>query len=42
MGKKGLSEAAELSYDKAHYLAKRLCEIPGIKWCMMVHTSTSS
>ena len=31
MGKKGLSEAAELSYDKAHYLAKRLCEIPGIK-----------
>lgn len=31
MGKKGLCEAAELSYDKAHYLAKRLCEIPGIK-----------
>lgn len=31
MGKKGLREAAELSYDKAHYLAKRLCEIPGIK-----------
>ncbi|MGI6698963.1 MAG: aminomethyl-transferring glycine dehydrogenase subunit GcvPA [Christensenellales bacterium] len=31
MGKKGLCEAAELSYDKAHYLAKRLSEIPGIK-----------
>ncbi len=31
MGKKGLSEAAELSFDKAHYLAKRLCEIPGIQ-----------
>lgn len=29
MGKKGLQQAAELSMSKAHYLASRLCELPG-------------
>lgn len=31
MGKKGLRRAAELSCSKAHYLAKRLCELDGYK-----------
>ncbi|HKL99190.1 MAG TPA: aminomethyl-transferring glycine dehydrogenase subunit GcvPA [Mobilitalea sp.] len=31
MGKKGLKQAAELSYSKAHYLADRLCELPGFE-----------
>jgi glycine dehydrogenase subunit 1 len=29
MGKKGLQKAAELSMSKAHYLADRICELPG-------------
>lgn len=29
MGKQGLRRAAELSYQKAHYAAKRIAEIPG-------------
>ncbi len=35
MGPTGLAEAARQSYDKAHYLAKRLCDIPGVK---LVHS----
>jgi len=31
MGKNGLTQAAELSMSKAHYLADRLCEIDGIE-----------
>ena len=31
MGAKGLSEAATLSMSKAHYLAKELCAIDGVK-----------
>ena len=31
MGAKGLSEAATLSASKAHYLAKELCRIEGVK-----------
>lgn len=31
MGKKGVAQVADLCYDKAHYFAKKLCEIEGIK-----------
>jgi glycine dehydrogenase subunit 1 len=30
MGPEGLAEAARQSMSKAHYLAERLCEIPGV------------
>ena len=31
MGPKGLAEAAKQSMSKAHYLARKLCRIPGVK-----------
>ncbi len=31
MGPRGMEEAARLCYSKAHYLARRLTEIPGVK-----------
>ncbi|MFA5031961.1 MAG: aminomethyl-transferring glycine dehydrogenase subunit GcvPA [bacterium] len=31
MGPEGLKEVGELCYNKAHYLAKRICEIEGFK-----------
>ncbi|MDD5528815.1 MAG: aminomethyl-transferring glycine dehydrogenase subunit GcvPA [bacterium] len=31
MGPQGLKEVGELCYNKAHYLAKRICEIEGFK-----------
>jgi glycine dehydrogenase subunit 1 len=31
LGPQGLRETAELCLQKAHYLARRLCEIPGVR-----------
>ena len=31
MGRTGLKKVAELSLQKAHYLQKRICELPGYK-----------
>ncbi|OFY62451.1 MAG: glycine dehydrogenase (aminomethyl-transferring) [Bacteroidetes bacterium RIFCSPLOWO2_02_FULL_36_8] len=31
MGKAGIKEVAELSYNNAHYLAKQLCTVSGVK-----------
>ncbi len=31
MGKEGIRETAEQAFQKAHYLAKKICELPGFK-----------